>query len=48
MSLLKQIFGSRPTTKVDVAIGVGAAIFGVLKAADTIHQYKKEQEEEQE
>ena len=42
--MLKQFFGNRPTTKVDCYLGVAAAVLAVIKAFDTIHQYKSEQE----
>lgn len=43
--MLKQIFGSRPTTKFDVIFAVGAALLAIGKAVDTHHTYKSEQEE---
>lgn len=43
--MLKQIFGSRPTTRTDVGLAVGAVVFAIFKAVDTVNQYKKEQKE---
>lgn len=42
--MLKQIFGSRPTTKFDVYLTAGAAVMAVLKAFDVHRQYKSEQD----
>lgn len=42
--MMKQIFGKRPTTKMDVVIAFGAAIFAAAGAVDRLKQYKSEQE----
>lgn len=38
-------FGTRRTTKIDIIIGIGATVFAALHAADTLKQYKSEQDD---
>ena len=45
--MLKQLFGTRPTTKADVYLAAGAAVIAVVKFFDTRHQYKQEQLEKE-
>lgn len=40
------LFGKRATTKSDVILAVAAAIISVWKCADTIKEYKAEQDSE--
>ena len=40
--MLKHIFGTRRTTKADIVISIGAAVFAVIKAVDTIHEFKSQ------
>lgn len=47
MSLIKSMFGKRPTTKGDVIVAVGAAIIAVFKAVDVHREYKAEQADNQ-
>lgn len=46
--MLKSLFGRRPTTRGDVIIAVVAAAMAIFHAVDVSHQFKTEQEEEQE
>lgn len=47
MGFIKNLMGSRPTTKSDVVLAAGAAVMAVWKAADVFNQYKTEQEEKE-
>lgn len=46
--MFKSIFGRRPTTRGDVIIAVVGVVVAAFHATDVIHQFKSEQEEEQE
>lgn len=45
MGIVKQFFGSRPTTKIDVFLAAGAAVMAVVHFVDVKKQYQTEQEE---
>ena len=44
--MLKQIFGSRPTTRIDVVLGYAAAAMAVISAINIHHQFNNESEED--
>lgn len=46
--ILKQIFGSRPTTKIDVYLAAGAAAMALINFASVKMQYNTEQNENEE
>lgn len=42
MSIIKSMFGKRPTTKGDVIVAIGAAVLAAFKAGDVYREYKAE------
>lgn len=42
--MLKQIFGSRPATRIDVILAAGAAVMAVVNFINVRHEYKSEQD----
>ena len=42
--MLKQIFGSRPATRIDVLLAAGAAVMAVINFANVRHEYKTQQD----
>lgn len=42
--MLKQLFGSRPTTRMDVYLAAGAAVMAVINAISVRQQYNTEQD----
>lgn len=43
--MLKDLFGKRATTRVDIVLAFGAAIMAAVKAVDVLNTYKTEQQE---
>lgn len=43
--MLKQFFGNRRTTRIDVLVGIGGAVLAVIHAVGVTQQYKSEQPE---
>lgn len=43
--MLKQLFGTRPTTKMDVILAAGAAVMAVANFISIKKQYQTEQED---
>jgi hypothetical protein len=45
--MIKQFFGNRPTTKMDIYLAAGAAVMAAIHFVSVKQQYKTEQEEKE-
>lgn len=46
--MLRQLFGNRPTTKLDVYLAAGAAVMAAIHFVGVKQQFKSEQEDNKE